>query len=255
MSISSINKHIDTFSAIGLDEIDNLSFQKRLDTKYVFNVEKLELFLGFLDKKHKVLQIKNIRIQEYETIYYDTPELKMYCMHHNRVRSRFKVRSRKYINSNSFFLEVKQKNNKGITSKKRLAIDALRLRNDELRHAEFVAQKTPFKLEGLIPVIKNRFKRLTLVREDIPMRITIDWDLRFTQAGSDNEKSMNNICIVEVKKENGTKNPEFDNAIKSCKIYPMGFSKYCFGVLLLNSTVKQNYFKPRLQSLQKLKLI
>ncbi len=256
MNISSINidKHINAFRPVGLDEMDGLGFLKRSDTKYVFNIAKLGNFLAMLGDQYKVLQINGTRVQEYETIYYDTPGYDMYHMHHNGIRNRYKVRTRQYISSEIFFLEVKKKNNKGITNKKRIAITSLQLEDSNSKHSGFVANRSPFITDGLVPVIRNNFKRLTLVQKDIPERMTIDWDLRYSHPGSDNTRNLDNICIVEVKKEQGSKNHEFDQAIKACRIYPMGFSKYCFGVILFEPSIKSNRFKPRLHNLKKLNI-
>ena len=60
------------------------------------------------------------RIADYNTLYYDTPDLKMYIAHHDRKLNRQKLRARIYVDSGIAFCEVKNKNNKGRTKKKRI---------------------------------------------------------------------------------------------------------------------------------------
>lgn len=253
--IEPFEKHIACFETIGLDEMDEVSFLRRSDTKYVFHISKLEKLLSLLCEKYKVLEIDGTRVQEYETHYFDTPGFDMFLRHHNGKRDRFKVRTRQYVNSGIFFLEVKKKNNKGITSKSRTAIQSLHLDVDTSRHANYVHKQSPFDLKNLELAVNNRFKRITLVDSKTPTRITIDWDLRFIEPSTGEQKKLENICIAEVKKESGSKNHWFDEAVKSCSIYPLGFSKYCIGLLQFNNSVKSNRFKPRLLQLRKMKLI
>ncbi|MCF8372409.1 MAG: polyphosphate polymerase domain-containing protein [Bacteroidales bacterium] len=253
--IRPFEKHIACFEAIGLGEMDEVSFLRRSDTKYVFHISKLEKFLSLLCEKYKVLEIDGKRVQEYETHYFDTPGFDMFRLHHNGKRDRFKVRTRQYVNSGIFFLEVKKKDNKGITSKRRISIQSLDLDVNTSLHANYVDKRSPFDLKDLELAVNNQFKRITLVDTKTPERLTLDWDLRFTEPTSGEQKKMENICIAEVKKERGSKNPWFDEAVKSCSIYPLGFSKYCIGLLQFNNSVKSNRFKPRLLQLHKMKLI
>lgn len=253
--IKLLEKHIDCFAPIGLDEMDKVGFLRRFDTKYVFHISKLEQFLGLLTEKYKVFEINGRRVQEYETHYFDTPQFDMYMMHHNGMRDRYKVRTRQYTNSDIFFLEIKNKNNKGITSKKRIPIQSLQLGAEESLHSDFVAQRSPFDIKKLKPAVNNQFKRITLVDTKIPERLTIDWDMSFTEPATGRKKQMENLCIAEVKKERGSKNHWFDQAVKSCGIYPLGFSKYCLGLLQFNTSIKSNRFKPRLLQLTKMKII
>jgi hypothetical protein len=103
-----------------LEQMDEVSFLQRTDTKYVFHRSRLEDLLNEMHSLFSLLIINDSGIQDYKTVYFDTPNFDMFQQHHNGVRDRFKIRARQYINSNLFFLEVKTKNNKGVTSKKRL---------------------------------------------------------------------------------------------------------------------------------------
>ena len=62
---------------------------------------------------YKCVEIENKRVSQYQTLYYDTKDMKLYNEHHNGHLNRYKIRHRTYVDSNLSFLEVKFKNNKG----------------------------------------------------------------------------------------------------------------------------------------------
>ena len=62
---------------------------------------------------------------DYKSLYFDTEDRKFYNDHHNQRVHRHKVRYREYVDSGLVFLEIKCKNNKGKTIKKRLKVDKI----------------------------------------------------------------------------------------------------------------------------------
>ena len=121
--------------------------------------------------------------------------------------------------------------------------------------AQFLQGKIPFKKEELQASIINRFSRITFVNSKTPERMTIDFNLIFAGFQSDTKRELPNACILETKRNRGDKNRELDIILKECRIYPMGFSKYCFGVTLINPELKNNRFKPRIHQLRKEEII
>jgi hypothetical protein len=61
--------------------------------------------------------------------------------------------------------------------------------------------------------------------------------------------------ILEIKRNQNTKNRLLDSILKELKIYPMRFSKYCIGLSLLETKVKNNRFKPVIHQLRKKEII
>ena len=59
------------------------------------------------------------RLHHYQTVYFDTVDLALYTAHHDQRRNRYKVRSRRYVDSSQAFLEVKHKVNSNRTIKSR----------------------------------------------------------------------------------------------------------------------------------------
>ena len=139
------------------------------------------------------------------------------------------------------FLEIKFKNNKGRTDKKRIRITDFDM-GLEGENREFVT-KVMHEEIPLTPKIWNTFTRLTLVHNTEPERLTIDLDLGFEY--EDDQGSLSKIVIAEVKQEKQSRNSTFVQTVKQMAIRPMGFSKYCMGTALLNRHLKYNNFKER----------
>ena len=128
-----MNKHTTSISqnllnglqTISLDELDKVKLLDRQDTKFVFNQNQLPLILEKIKPFYRILEINNSPVFEYDNIYFDTDNFLFYNQHHNENRKRFKVRLRKYSSNSKAFFEIKIKNNKNRTVKKRLPVDEI----------------------------------------------------------------------------------------------------------------------------------
>ena len=108
---------------VTLEEMGSVKLMNRIDTKYLTNeVTLLEVLADAALAGYRVLTIGDKRISGYDSVYYDTPEFRMYYAHRNKHLVRQKVRTRAYLESGQAFLEIKRKNNKGRTKKKRTEI-------------------------------------------------------------------------------------------------------------------------------------
>ena len=94
--MSIIDEMLASFEPISLEKMDEVKLLNRMDSKFVLNAGKLQEILAQLHSSYYVLEINHIRLQRYETLYFDTPEHRLYLNHHNKHLNRFKVRSRKY---------------------------------------------------------------------------------------------------------------------------------------------------------------
>ena len=83
-------------------------------------------------------------------------------------------------------------------------------------------------------------------------RITIDYDLIFTDIKYHTQASDENLSIVEIKRDRDGRKSPFLSTLSALKMHPGGFSKYCIGLAMLNPEVKVNLFKQRLRELNKL---
>ena len=110
--------------AIGLEEAKVVRLMNRVDRKYLASADVMEELLGRVTDGYRVQEIAvGNRIAPYRTLYFDTDDLAMYTMHHNGKRNRQKLRVRTYRSSDTTFFEIKNKDNKGRTSKVRIPMD------------------------------------------------------------------------------------------------------------------------------------
>ncbi|MDB4205415.1 polyphosphate polymerase domain-containing protein [Polaribacter sp.] len=237
-----IENIINKFSTISLKEMNSVALMKRTDTKFVINKAQLEIILQNLDRHYKVLEINDDRIMSYSSLYFDTEGNKFYNDHHNGKSFRTKIRQRKYVESNLCFLEVKQKNGKGETSKSRISLNDFETNLSD-SSTDFISKitKENFNLE---PSLWNGFKRITLVNLKSKERVTLDLNLSYKINGV--EKKYNNLVVVEVKQERFNRKSEIVKALKSIKENPYSISKYCIGMISLYSDIKYNIFKKKL---------
>ena len=113
---------IKDFEPITLDEMDGVKLMSRTDTKFAFSSSKLPQLLSSMLPFYRILNINNKLIHDYKSLYYDTSENKFYLDHHNNRVNRNKIRFREYVDSGLVFLEIKTKNNKRKTIKKRMKV-------------------------------------------------------------------------------------------------------------------------------------
>ncbi len=241
---------IEKFDRINLDEISKVELMNRTDTKYVFRIDKLNIILKKALHNYRVLEVNNERIHPYSNQYYDTYDYEMYLNHHNGKLNRYKIRCRNYDVSDIAFLEIKFKSNKDRTIKKRIRNNFST--NLNTISGNFIESNSPYKSNELIPVLQNRFHRITLAHKTAKERITLDFNLTYTSnlSGIKKTHDLPNLAICEVKKEGLVKKSEFVAILRSEHIRPSGMSKYCIGAALLYSDLKKNQFKRKLRFIE-----
>jgi hypothetical protein len=243
----------ETFEPISLAEMDSVKLMNRIDTKFLIGASQLHELLRLAQNQYRIVEIQGKRIIPYSTIYFDTDSSLMYMMHHNRKLNRFKIRMRSYIDSGITFLEIKWKNNKGRTSKKRIEIPAERFEKMVMEEKEqlFVTAKTPFEPLSLVPQIQNYFRRITLVDKSLTERVTLDVGLTYKKLSNGEIKTMDGLVIVEMKQDGAYKS-HFRDYLNELCIYPGSISKYCLGMILVNPLLKKNRFKNKLRIINKI---
>lgn len=239
---------LNNIEPISLGEMDVVSLMKRTDTKFVIHENDLAILLKNIQNQYKILEINKKRVLTYASLYFDTPSKKFYHDHHNKKVNRAKVRMRKYMESNLCFLEIKQKDGKGKTTKTRVTIDDFEteLSNNSL---EFIQNTIQSKLD-LEPIIWNGFNRLTLVNKTAKERLTIDLNLSFKINNA--IKNYRNLVIIELKQERFNRNSPVVQQLKLKQINPYKFSKYCIGMISIYDDLKYNRFKEKLIKIEKL---
>jgi len=234
-----ISNNLIKFSPISLKEMDNVSLLKRVDTKFLTTEKKLIEILTLISSEYNVLDIENKRLMKYSTLYFDSNDKILYKHHHNKKGNRHKIRMRKYVDSNICFLEVKKKNNVGVTNKFRCSIDDFETKLSP-SSIKFIKINTNYS-HVLNPVLSNTFNRFTLVNKKQPERVTIDSQILFKTDNS--TKTLDKIVVIEIKQEKGKKNTAIYKALKMKQIPIVSFSKYCVGISNLIPSIKSNQFK------------
>lgn len=238
---------IASYDPISLEEMDSVKLMNRTDTKYMMSYRELEQIISQLSNDYRVLEVNNTRFSSYKSLYFDTPNHDFYYDHHRGKVDRYKVRIRKYIESNLYFLEIKHKI-KGRTDKKRIQLNDFEENLSE-SSIEFVTSVFNYRPQ-LVPSLWNSFQRITLVNKKLAERMTIDLNLGFEWDGW--KRTEKNLVIVEVKQENVDRNSPFMSVAKKALVRPMRMSKYCIGMIHKDESLKYNNFKPKLLKIQKL---
>ena len=247
--MSSLPEIISDFTPITLGEMDGVKLMSRTDTKFAFKANKMPLLLKQLIPFYRVLSIDGKLIHDYKSLYYDTDDRKFYIDHHNQRVNRNKIRFREYVGSGLTFLEIKLKNNKKRTIKKRMKVDTI-TKELSAEHKKYIKKIIGKKLEVNAKQWIN-FSRITLVHKTQKERLTIDINLTFENEKSSGE--LKQIVIAEVKQERMSRSSDFIRIAKEMSILPIRLSKYCMTTLHLNPDVKQNRFKEKLLFINKLK--
>jgi len=240
---------LDELQTVSLSELDKVKLLDRQDTKFVFNQIQLPLLLEKIKPFYRILEIKKSPVFTYDNTYFDTDNFLFYNQHHNENRERFKVRLRKYnINSKSFF-EIKIKNNKNRTVKKRLLVNGM---NNYLGEQEkdMVSKIIGLPPNQLAPILNVQFSRMTLTDNSFNERLTIDNNLSVKNGTG--SKIFDQLVISEIKQKKYNPKSDFIQILRNLKIPEMKFSKYCMGMLHVNKGIKYNRFKPKLLQINKI---
>lgn len=246
--LAEVKSALDRFDPISLEEMDGVKLMDRTDLKFNFSIHHLPELLNNIREHYRILEVKGVRMSRYETLYYDTPGYDLYKTHHKGKPTRFKIRARKYVESDLNFFEVKHKNNKGRTIKTRVKKKAS---GSEIsgNAQELLTEKTGMQSEHLEPKLFVNYTRITLVNRFEEERLTIDLDLQVK-----NDEAVFNfegLVIVEAKMSKIQVTP-FVKLLKEKHIRQGGMSKYCMAVSKLIPGIKHNNFKEKLLTVDKI---
>lgn len=244
-----IKQILNQFNAIHLEDLQGAALMDRVDTKFAFNRSHAEEIISALIPHYNVLEVNGSRIGSYESLYFDEEDFTFYNDHHNNKSHRFKVRFRKYVESDQYFLEVKEKR-KGRVKKKRIPVKKFE-RDLSDGSKKFIKEQLDASID-LEPKLWNEYKRVTLVSPNKKERLTLDFELMFRW--KDETSSYGDIVIAELKQKRRDRTSPFYVMMKKWKIRPYRVSKYCIGTVDLyhKKEVKYNRFKKKLLKLKKI---
>ncbi|PCJ22567.1 MAG: transporter [SAR86 cluster bacterium] len=242
---------LDGFAHHGLKDTEAQSLMSRFDTKYLVHTSRLNELLQSLKQDYSVLSIDNKQLMRYENEYLDTENFSFYNDHHNKRLNRTKVRCRRYVDSDTSFIEIKAKNNKGRTVKNRKQLNG----SDELAQIapEMLQQYLPGKYPAcqLESVAKITYRRISLQSDSHNERVSIDLCLAATRQDNSRSFEMHDLAIVELKQTRANRESPLFHTLRNMGMYSSPFSKYCISCALLYAELlRTNRFKMLLARLQ-----
>ncbi|MBQ8098656.1 MAG: polyphosphate polymerase domain-containing protein [Bacteroidaceae bacterium] len=237
--------------AITLDQMGKIKLMNRTDTKFLTNKAGLLRVLQMAENDYFAQEIEGKRIARYRTTYWDFDDYQFYVMHHNGHKPRMKVRVRTYEDSHGLtYLEIKRKDNHGKTKKKRTEVKS-QTEIIESGGDAYLMEHTGIPLSDLHPCLQNYFKRITLVNKGKTERLTIDFDIDFTNFDTEAQANSGDLVIIELKRDGLVYSPIMD-ILNQLRIRPHGYSKYVIGSFMTNPGLKRNLLKRKYAEIQKI---
>ena len=239
---AAIDERLRARSAIALEELQaTAALRTRIDRKYVVTWDVFVAVLDRLGDEHRALEIEGKRTFRYETIYFDSVTLGAYRAHMQRRRRRYKVRSRRYVDSGLHFFEIKVKGARGETIKHQLPYDADSHGHITEEAMAFLAERLReayprLSVPQLAATVHTNYERMTFARG--PERLTCDFNLTFSDGDIETPGMARDYVILESKCEGGL--GAADRELRRLGVQPVSCSKYCVGVGLLHQDVKVN---------------
>ncbi len=242
------------FAPILLEEMESIRLMNRTDTKYLTDSHKLRDILADACRcGYRILETDGHRLNAYDSLYFDTPGLKMFLDHRNCHLVREKVRTRSYLSSGVTFLEIKRKNNHGRTRKKRMEISRSLFSDfgDSAAACSWLAYNSGFAPDALSPSVETVFRRMTLVNPEMSERLTIDTGIRFTNLRTGLQSGLGEAVIIELKQD-GRAFSRMKCILSAHRVKAMKMSKYCMGVTLTDPSARAGRFRQKARIIEKL---
>ena len=211
---------------LSLEQAKNIKLFNRVETKYKCTKEEFNSLSAYLYDNYYVVSDNDKELFSYMSMYVDSPDLHMFNEHDKDIQCRQKMRIREYSNGEKY-LEIKTKNEEGQTIKKRIFIG----NTDIFSKIDWVKENLKYNLIDIIPVLGVKYNRITFVNKDYHERITVDFDIEFSNLINFANKKIEDV-IIEVKQDSNYSNDAVKNIFKEHGIHECRFSKYYNGLKL-----------------------
>lgn len=246
---NAIEQELSLFPLASAEALKQASLLRRYDTKFVCRASSLTQLLAVLRSDYSVVSEKERLTSSYQTVYFDTDELRCFHDHRRGRRSRFKFRIRRYPERGKAFFEIKEKTNRGETRKTRIERstnggDAMS--SDEAR---LVGERTPFHPVDLKPYLSTTFRRITLVDAGRQERVTADYEVEFLKDGE--SRGLSDLVVVEVKQNHYNRSTPVMKALRTLGVRPMRISKYCTANALYAVERSEGFYREKLNQMRK----
>ena len=252
--LASLEGLMDGFASISLSEMDGIRLMNRIDTKYLTSEPRLAALLSeALDCGYMVFEEGGKRIQDYDSVYFDTPSFTTYTEHRRGKLVRQKIRTRRYSSSGVCFLEIKNKNNHSRTKKKRIQLTegAYPYYTCDEAATAWLGERCLYDADSLGATLGTAFKRITLVNPERSERLTIDMDVRFRNFRTGMEAGLGNAVIIELKQD-GRAGSRMREILLRHRILPCRISKYCAGITMTTPGIRAGRFKEKVRLIEKI---
>ena len=249
----SLDRELDALPPVTLDQMKSVKLMNRVDAKFLTDEATLRAVLADAAAAgYRVLVTQGQRQSPYDSIYFDTPQLRMFYDHRDKHLVRQKVRTRCYVRSGQAFMEIKRKNNHGRTSKKRMELPLADMKDFSANReaCAYLARHSWFTQADLSPVLETLFNRITLVNPALTERLTIDTRLRFRNFRTCRETSLQDAVIIELKQD-GRARSTIRSIFLEHRIKPVRISKYCIALTLTDPLSRGGRFKLKVRTIEK----
>ncbi len=232
-----IDRVIGELPCVSLEQLDErASLLRRIDSKYVLDAEAFAELVKRISSDHEVLEIDGRRKFAYQSVYFDTPDLRCFRDHVEDRTPRFKVRTRLYRDTGTCVFEVKLKPAEGETDKRQIphpsaALDQLDAEAGECLTEALAKEDLEPPEQPLEPVLRTSFKRITLSPAGGAERTTCDLGIELERSGGASLRLRPGLVVVEAKSEDG--DSPTDRILAELQIEQVSFSKYRTGIALL----------------------
>jgi hypothetical protein len=259
--VSVIENFFNSYSHIGLQELEDVALMDRSEDKYIIPIA----WCGDISKKlctdYNILEIANERQFRYDNLYFDTPENICLEDHIRGRKNRFKVRIRSYSNSKISFVEVKSRNVYGRSQKMRIQRTSKQWDSPfTIKEQEFLSNCVPFAAE-LKPVLYSSYSRYTIANIAKGERITFDTNLEYKTLTGKTFKPLDGLAVVELKQGETDRRSPLNRIFRerTDRRSPLGrtirISKYILGRLHTNKNLSARAYLESLKELTRAKYV
>ncbi len=233
---------------ISLDDVTEAAgLLTRLDRKYLIQADLLaELYEA--TEGFQILTIDGLSCFTYESVYFDTQELLSFSGAVTGRRRRFKVRTRRYLESELCFVEVKTQGIRDTTVKVRCA-HPFHASLDLSPSVSFADRCLDGRtnVADLHPLLRTSYRRATLANTARGERVTIDVDVTAELVNGQRSIDLSSWVVVETK--SGSAATSVDRWLWSRGIRPSRVSKFGTSLAMMEPTLPRNKWHRTIQRL------
>jgi hypothetical protein len=236
MTAARISAGLGHLPPVGLEELNSAAaLQTRVDRKYLVPALQARQVLASFDSGVRVLEMDGLRSFDYDSVYFDTPELDSYLLAARGRRRRFKIRTRTYVDSSLSFLEVKTEGGREATVKERIpygVADRSRITAAGLDYIDETLSAAIGNIPAgpLEPVLETRYRRTTLFLPESGSRATLDEGVTW-QRPNGKAWLLDRAVVLETK--SGSAAGPLDRHLWASGIRPSRISKFATGLAAL----------------------